>query len=100
MNRYLTCHISVYDLDGFAGILPQGFDTDSGKKTIASSSRKIGNSFSTAIKAVTGTNIAGELASIASENAINGISEGVNSKIKQNKATLTNNYRVILKFTK
>ena len=88
-------------MDGFEGInILQSVETNAGKKAVTSSSRKIGNTFSTALKAVTGPSLAGELASVASENVINGISDGVSDKVKQNKATLSNNYRIILKFGK
>lgn len=101
VERPIACNASIYDLDGFAGInIEQSAEVNAGKKAASSSSRKIGNTFSTAIKAVTGSSLGGELASAVSENAINGIADGMNEKIKQQKATLSNNHRVILKIEK
>ena len=97
-NCSIPCEIRVCDLNGYVGLnvkeMP-GFD--SGKKTASASSRRIGSTVGTALKAVTGTGIAGELAGIAAEGTAKAISSSVSDNIKLNDITLTNDYRLILK---
>lgn len=97
-NRSIACEMTVCDLNGFAGLnINEMPGLDAGKKTVSASSRKIGSTLGTALKAVAGTSLAGELAGVAAEGTAKAIASGVSDNIKLNDITLTNDYRLILK---
>lgn len=97
-NRSIACDINVYDLNGFEGIaIHNQPEMNAHKKTGASTSRRVGTTLGSAIKAITGTSVAGEISGTLAEGVIKGTAEGTSDKINLNKATLTNNHPIILK---
>lgn len=97
-NRLIPCNITVADMDGGEGIyVPYNVETEAGKKSASTTTKRIGSSLGSALKSVTGTNIAGELTGMAAEGIIKGISDGASDKIKLQKVILPNNYKLILK---
>lgn len=97
-NRLIPCNIVVVDIDGHEGIyVPANTEAEAGKKSASTTTRRIGTSLGSTLKAVTGTNLAGELTGLAAEGVIKGISDGASDKIKLQKVILPNNYKLILK---
>ncbi len=99
-NRLIPCDIHPIDIDGQEGIKIHDTGTEAGKKNAASSSKKIGTTLGTAVRAISPANIAGEVAGIASEGIAKSITDGISDKVKLKKATLTNNYMFYLKLDK
>lgn len=99
-NRLILCDIRPIDIDGQEGINIHDTGTEAGKKNAASSSKKIGTTLGTAVRAISPVNIAGEVAGIASEGIARSITDGISDKVKLKKATLTNNYIFYLKLDK
>ena len=99
-NRLILCDIRPIDTDGQEGINIHDTGTEAGKKNAASSSKKIGTTLGTAVRAISPANIAGEVAGIASEGITRSITDGISDKVKIKKATLTNNYMFYLKLDK
>ena len=99
-NRLIPCDIHPIDIDGQEGIKIHDTGTEAGKKNAASSSKKIGTTLGTAVRAISPANIAGEVAGIASEGIARSITDGISDEVKLKKATLTNNYMFYLKLDK
>lgn len=94
----VPCKIIAYDTDGQEGISIHDAGMEVGKKNIASSSKKIGTTLGTAIRAISSTTLAGEIAGTASEGIVKSVTDGISNQIKLKEATLTNNYMFYLKF--